>query len=184
MFPTDPVVTFPLHPREWTLEETLALPEDQGQRVELVDGALVVSPAPGIAHQRVAQRLQAALDKAVPAGHELLPGINVVLGPRRLLIPDLAVTTLPGIDATYCEGSDLLLAAEVMSHSSRVYDQALKRQLYADAAVPFFLLVDPATTPVSATCFELAGDGYREIAQAGDGTLALTRPFGVTVYLG
>jgi Uma2 family endonuclease len=84
----------------------------------------------------------------------------------------------------YCEGADLLLTVEVMSPSSRAYDKALKMQLYGDAGVPFFLLVDPATTPVSATCFELAGDSYQEIAQAGDGTLALTRPFGVTVYLG
>jgi Uma2 family endonuclease len=179
-----PADTFPQHPRAWTLDEVLALPEDQGQRVELVDGAVVVSPAPGMPHQRALHRMEVAFDAAVPAGHELLPGINVVLSSRRLLIPDLAVTTVPGSNAVYCEGRDLLLAVEVISPSSRVYDRALKRQLYADAGVPFFLLVDPAADPVAATCFELDGDSYREIAQAHDGNLALTRPFGVTVYLG
>ncbi|MFN8572030.1 MAG: hypothetical protein U0132_08240 [Gemmatimonadaceae bacterium] len=35
----------------WTRDEVLALPED-GRRYELVDGALLVSPSPGYAHQR------------------------------------------------------------------------------------------------------------------------------------
>lgn len=178
-----PADTFPQHPREWTLEEVLALPEDQGQRVELVDGAVVVSPAPGFAHQRVLQRLQVALVDAAPPEYEPLPGINVVLNSRRLLIPDLAVTTVPGVDAVSCDGADLLLAVEIISPSSRAYDGALKRQLYAEARVPFFLLVDPAAAPVTATCFELAGGAYRESARAEDGVLALTRPFAVTVRL-
>jgi hypothetical protein len=72
----------------------------------------------------------------------------VVLSSRRLLIPDLAVTTVPGVDAVSCDGADLLLAVEIISPSSRAYDGALKRQLYAEARVPFFLLVDPAATPV------------------------------------
>lgn len=179
-----PADTFPQHPREWTLDEVLALPEDQGQRVELVDGAVVVSPAPGLAHQRVLQRLQIALLDAVPAECESLPGINVVLSSRRLLIPDLAVTTVPGLDAVYCDGADLLLAVEVISPSSRAYDGALKRQLYAEARVPFFLLVDPAAAPVAATCFELVGGTYREVGRAEEGVLSLTRPFAVTVRLG
>jgi Uma2 family endonuclease len=81
-----PADTCPRHPREWTLEEVLALPDDQGQRVELVDGAVVVSPAPGFVHQRVLQRLQVAFIAAVPDEFESLPGINVVLNSRRLLI--------------------------------------------------------------------------------------------------
>lgn len=162
----------------------LALPEDQGQRVELVDGAVVVRPAPGLARQRVLQRLQVALHQATPPQWEPLPGINVVLDSRRLLIPDLAVTTVPGLDAVYCDGADLLLAVEISSPSSRAYDGALKRQLYAEAQVPFFLLVDPAATPVAATCFGLNGGTYSEIARADDGVLTLTRPFAVTVRLG
>ncbi|HEX3592748.1 MAG TPA: Uma2 family endonuclease [Pseudonocardiaceae bacterium] len=178
-----PADTFPQHPREWTLEEVLALPDDRGQRVELVDGAVVVTPAPGFAHQRVLHRMQVAFDAAVPADCELLPGVNVVLNGQRLLIPDFAVTTVPGLDALYCDGADVLLAAEIISPSSRVYDRALKRQLYAEAGVPFFLLVDPADRPVSAVCYELAGDGYAESARSDQGRLVLTRPFPVTVDL-
>jgi Uma2 family endonuclease len=167
-----------------TLEEVLALPEDQGRRVELVDGTVVISPTPEVPHQRVLQRLLIAFDRAAPAEFEVLPGVNVVLSPRRLLIPDFVVTTVPGIEAVYCDGADIMLAAEIISPSSRTYDCALKRQLYAEARVPFFLLVDPAADPVTATCYELDGDEYRESARADGGRLTLTRPFGVTVRLG
>ncbi|HEX4704513.1 MAG TPA: hypothetical protein VH352_20465 [Pseudonocardiaceae bacterium] len=43
--------------------------------------------------------------------------MNVLLSRRRLVIPDLVVTTVPGIDALYCEGVDLLLAVEIISSS-------------------------------------------------------------------
>jgi hypothetical protein len=46
------------------------------------------------------------------------------------------------------------------------------------------VLVDPATSPVSAVCDELDGDEYRESARGDDGRSTLTRPFAVTVDLG
>ena len=63
---TMPADTFPQHPAVWTLDEVLALPEDQGSRVELVDGTVVVSPAPTAHHQRVLHRLQIAWDRSIP----------------------------------------------------------------------------------------------------------------------
>jgi Uma2 family endonuclease len=175
--------TFPQHPAVWTLDEVLALPEDQGSRVELVDGTVVVSPAPTARHQRVLHRLQIAWDRSIPPDCELLPGVNVVLGGARLLIPDLAVVTNPGVDTVYYKGDELLMAVEIHSPSTRAYDRALKRQLYEEAGVPFLVFVDPATDPVSAKCFELDGVEYRESVRGADGRLTLHRPFGVTVDL-
>ena len=65
-----PVDAFPQHPDNWTLGEVLALPEDQGQRIELVDGALHVSPAPTRTHQRLLHRIQMAWDSAMPPEYE------------------------------------------------------------------------------------------------------------------
>jgi Uma2 family endonuclease len=39
------------------------------------------------------------------------------------------------------------MAVEIHSPSTRTYDRALKRQLYAEAGVPFLVFVDPATDP-------------------------------------
>jgi len=106
------------------------------------------------------------------------------LNKQRLVIPDLVVTTVPGLDAVYCEGTDVLLAAEIISPSSRTYDHALKRLLYAEAGVPFFLIVDLVADPVSAICYEFRDGEYRESARSDGGCLSMTCPFPVTVDLG
>lgn len=179
-----PADTFPQHPADWTLEEVLALPEDQGSRVELVDGTVIVSPAPTSKHQRVLQRIQVALSNATPEQFEPLPGVNVVLSGARLLIPDLTVVTVPDADTVYYKGDEVLMAVEIHSPSTRAYDRALKRQLYAEAGVPFLVFVDPAREPIEAVCLRLDGDTYQESARAVNGQLTLTRPFAVTVDLG
>jgi len=178
-----PAETFPRHPRPWTLEEVLALPEDNGQRVELVDGTLVVSPSPTPTHQRILQRLQVALLGAVPPELELLPAVNVVLNGGRLLIPDLVVTNAPGHTNLYFTGDQIVVATEILSPSTRAYDRVLKRQLYAEAGIAFYLVVDPAPATPSATLLRLDGDDYREAARSADGLLRIEWPFPVEVDL-
>ena len=178
-----PAEEFPQHPRPWTLEEVLALPEDSGQRVELIDGAVVMSPAPAPTHQRILHRLQLALDGDVPAGMELLPGVNVVLNGGRLLIPDLVVTTSPGHTDVYFTGDQVLLAIEIMSPSSAVYDRVLKRQLYAEAGVQFFVIVDSKPAVPEVVLYELSGGDYEEIARSREGELRMHRPFPATIEL-
>lgn len=51
----------------------LDLTPDDGQRYELDDGVLVVSPAPMTIHQRVLHRLEFLLETACPPEFELLP---------------------------------------------------------------------------------------------------------------
>ncbi|HEX5407097.1 MAG TPA: hypothetical protein VFX16_32880 [Pseudonocardiaceae bacterium] len=80
--------------------------------MELVDGTAIVSLAPTSRHQRLPHRMQIAWDGAIPAGCELLPGVDVVLNGSRLLIPDLAVTE-PGADTVYYRGTELLMAVEI-----------------------------------------------------------------------
>jgi Uma2 family endonuclease len=57
--------------RPLTRDDLEALPDD-GHRYELLDGALLVTPAPGFRHQRTVVRLSAALMAVVPAGLEVL----------------------------------------------------------------------------------------------------------------
>lgn len=170
----------------WTLEAVLALPEDRtgGHRVELVDGALIVSAWPRIEHQRVLGRLQRQLQPVVPSVLELLPGVNLALGGDRLLVPDLVISRDPGCEGLCLTGEQMFLVCEVASPSTRLKDQTLKRALYAQARIPFHLLVDPAPDEVSATLFELTGEDYEPIARTEHGRLALTRPFEVTLELG
>ncbi|MEV7094668.1 Uma2 family endonuclease [Amycolatopsis sp. NPDC051045] len=77
---------------------------------------------------------------------------------------------------------DPLLAAEIVSPSTKIQDRILKRALYAEALIPYYLLVEPGE-PIAATLFELQGDEYAAIAQSDEADIELIRPFNATIRL-
>jgi Uma2 family endonuclease len=152
---------------EWTVEDLERLPDD-GRRYEIIDGSLVVSPAPAVGHQRVLSWLLIALAASRPPGVEVLPGANVLLpGQRtRLLVPDvLAVLGEPEIDggALAVPASAVLLAVEIVSPSSVSMDRVLKPNLYAEAGIGLYWRVEPGPAGPTVHTHELAGRSYRAV---------------------
>src|SRR5262249_19050756 len=49
-------MAMPAQPTEWTVEMVRALPDD-GNRYEVIDGELFVTPAPSVVHQRAVLEL-------------------------------------------------------------------------------------------------------------------------------
>lgn len=150
------------HPDPWTETEFWALPEDKGQRIELLDGSLLVSPAPKSGHQRITRRLANFLETGLPVGWEVLEGVNVRMAPGRVLIPDVAVVQARK-DVVAYEAAEVVLVAEVVPPSTAVQDHVLKRSLYAAASIPRYLIVeaDGDAPQRRALLFELGDDGYR-----------------------
>jgi Uma2 family endonuclease len=75
-----------------------------------------------------------------------------------------------------------VLAAEVISPTSRLRDAHLKKAVYARLGSASFWLVDPARNKPTLTVFELAAGAYREVAcVAGDEAWTATRPFPVRI---
>ena len=129
--------------------EFLALPESM-DHIELIDGEVIVSPAPSYGHQEVLGRLVLALRlwaRARPAGEEVVVGqspLDVRFGEGRILQPDAFV--LFGHLARDHEGPiDRVpaLCVEVLSRD-RVYDRVTKRAVYATAGVREYWTVHPA----------------------------------------
>lgn len=172
----------PKHGGPWTLDDLLALPEDNSLRIELVDGALVVSPLGSVRHQRLITRIVVALASACPAGFEATVELNVMLSGSRLLIPDFTVIK-PGATGVAQPVEDLLLVGEVLSPSTRIHDLVVKRQLYAEAGVPYYLMIDPKEPAVAATLLELRDTEYVEIATSEGGEFRIERPFSATIAL-
>ncbi|WP_158842973.1 Uma2 family endonuclease [Saccharothrix deserti] len=170
------------HHGPWTLDDVMALPEETFQRVELIDGSLLVSPRGADPHQRALRCVAMALRRACPVGLEALPGVNVLLSRSRMLVPDFTVN-VAGEDRRLLPVADLVLAGEVLEPSTRLRDLLVKRSLYAEAGVPFYLVVDPKEAGTTATLFQLDGAGYIEAAHSEGGVLALERPFPVTIEL-
>jgi len=180
---TPPVLDLLLHerpPGHFTEADLDALPESA--RYEIVDGVLLVTPPPGVAHQRLVLDLAVQLRDACPAGVEVLPDIGYRMADDRLLVPDLTVARTADLGARGLDGTALLVV-EVRSPSTRHYDAAFKRAVYAEAGVPSYWLADPDAP--SLTVLELHAGDYRDAARLdGVGELALTRPFPVTIRLG
>jgi len=129
----------------YTVEELRHFPDD-GNRYEILDGTLLVTPAPSLLHQRIVTALMgpliAAMDQPLHA-HVVAPGA-VVLRPRTQLEPDILVIPARfSRDATWDDVTEHWLAVEVLSPSSRVYDRDFKRDAYLALGVQEVWLVDP-----------------------------------------
>ena len=134
----------PIRVPTYTTDDLRRFPRD-GQRYELLDGFLLVTPAPGTAHQVVLSRLMAALLGYLPEGapaRVTSPG-EIEVAPKLLLDPDLLVwpsTYRPGTPWTTI--SAWWLAAEVSGRASRVYDRDFKRDVYLALGVREVWLID------------------------------------------
>jgi Uma2 family endonuclease len=126
-------------------EEFLSLPESN-QKIELVDGEVIVAPAPILWHQEILRRLVTSLgnwahgfESSVTIG---LSPLDVRFAPGRILQPDAMVflTKLPW-DQQGPINRVPEICVEVLS-SDRLYDRVTKRFIYAAAGVKEYWVVD------------------------------------------
>ncbi len=139
-------MAMPAHTLEWTADMARALPDD-GNRYEVLDGALVVTPAPSWRHQWVVGALYRALFDHAEAhriGRVLLSPADIEFSPRRLVQPDLFVVPWTArVPQSWREITTLVLAIEVLSPSTARADRQVKRRLYQSEGVPEYWIVDP-----------------------------------------
>ena len=149
--------------RPLTRADLETMPDD-GHRRELVDGTLLVSPAPSIRHQHVVRALLVILDEARPPHlTALCAPVDVVLSDRTVLQPDVLLARRDDLTDTHLPAPPVL-AVEVLSPSSRAVDRLLKYDRYAEAGVEHYWIVDPDEP--SLTAYRLSSDGsYAQIAQ-------------------
>ena len=134
------------HVKAWTVDDLAHMPDD-GQRYEVIDGELFVTPAPALRHQDAIAKLFLLLAPYVASqavGHVVFAPADVTFSPRRGVQPDLFVAPLvngrrPRQSADIRE---LLLAVEILSPSSVRADRVVKRAVYRDEGVAEYWVVD------------------------------------------
>ncbi|HLH71618.1 MAG TPA: Uma2 family endonuclease [Candidatus Dormibacteraeota bacterium] len=132
------------HVGPWTERDLVALPDD-GQRHELVEGRLLVSPPPSGPHQVLALRLARLLDDAAPPELQTVEGLGVRVPGGSVLVPDVLVAER---EAVLQDRSGILdpgavrLVAEVVSPGSATMDRLAKPALYARAGIPHLWRVE------------------------------------------
>ena len=143
----------------WTYNEYAALPDD-GQRYEIVNGVLVIAPAPSPEHQAIVgmifhyllvQVKFAGLGRVFPAP------INVDLGPKNVFQPDVVVVLNARLDRVAAKkiigAPDLVV--EVASYSTAAMDRIAKYPVYAHAGVTEYWIVKPERKTVEVFVLEV-----------------------------
>jgi Uma2 family endonuclease len=130
----------------WTAAQVRELPDD-GNRYEVVDGELLVTPAPRFDHQDAVARLWRLLDdylQVVRIGHATISPADVELDPHTLVQPDVFVVKL--VDGrrpkNWADLRGLVLAVEVLSPSSARADRTVKRRRYQREGIAEYWVVD------------------------------------------
>jgi len=148
-------VAMPATHTEWTVDMLDALPDD-GQRYEIIDGELFVTPSPSDVHQYVVGELHARLLaylRGSGIGHPVVSPSDVRRPEwqKNRVQPDVFVLRVvdgrrPAFPFAL---SDLLLAVEVTSPSNPRYDHQTKRVLYLKGGVPEYWIANPDTRTIS-----------------------------------
>ena len=167
------------HP--FTVSDLEEMPDD-GRRYELIDGTLLVSPAPGWAHQEATLALGMVLRQACPASMRVLAAPFAVRPDRYNEVqPDVLAARYEDLTERGLPRAPLL-AVEVISPTSRLRDASLKKAVYARLGTPSYWLVNPNPDEPSLTVFELSGAEYTEAGHVtGNEPWDATRPFPVRV---
>jgi Uma2 family endonuclease len=142
--------------RRWTTEEVERLVdarEGLTPRYELVDGELLVTPAPTRRHQRLVFRLGLLLERYL-SSHDLG---EVLLGPCELKLstgerfePDLVVVPAEQGRRPVASHAHVrpMLVCEALSPGSARHDRITKRRAFQRNGVPIYWIIDGDATAV------------------------------------
>jgi Uma2 family endonuclease len=167
--------------RPFTVHDLEAMPDD-GRRYELIDGMLLVTPAPGWSHQEMAATLYRALHAACPPElRVLLAPFAVRTAPINEVQPDVLVARYDDLTEA-CLPVAPVLAVEALSRSTQLNDRNTKKAHYERLGVPSYWLLDPLQ-PGGIEVYELDEQGRYKLTAAvsGDEVFAAQRPFPVQV---
>jgi Uma2 family endonuclease len=147
----------------YTVDDLDRFPDD-GNRYELLDGVLLVTPAPRAVHQIVAFRIASILGNGLGThAHVVGPGA-ISVPPGTQLQPDVLVYPSRFSPTTdWPKVTEHWLAVEVLSRSSRIYDREFKRDAYFALGVTEVWLVDIRDQSVEVCRGRGSGDTVRDL---------------------
>ncbi len=171
--------------RHWTYQDYLQL--DDEQRYEIIEGELLMVPAPSSFHQWYSRNLEMLLFEFVrehDLGYVFDAPIDVILSPANVVQPDILFIAKARREIIQERGifgaPDLVV--EIVSPSSVHRDYHAKQKLYERFGVWEYWLVDPGNRAVDV--LGLGDAGYTSVSFASDGGAVTSQVLdGLTVSL-
>jgi Uma2 family endonuclease len=164
----------------FTVDDLERMPDD-GRRYELVDGVLMVSPAPTVPHQVVQLQLGIVLQASCPGHLGVVPGPGVRMSDDTELIPDLVVVDRDQLRARRVTRTPLL-AVEIQSPSTALFDLNTKKAVYERFSIGSYWIVVPDADQPELTAFELREGHYQQVAHVSGGQpFRALQPFPVEI---
>lgn len=149
----------------WTYEAYASLPED-GRQYEIVQGVLMMTPAPEPAHQGIAGEIYRYLCSQIldtQRGLVLTAPVDVVFSEDMSTQPDVLILLKEHLDRL--QEKRILgapdLVVEIASPSTAAYDRLVKHDIYEQAGVPEYWLVKPKAQTIEV--FALETGKYRSL---------------------
>lgn len=158
-----------------TYDDLEAIPQErEGDRHELIDGELVVTPSPTPNHQIISVNIEYALLLHIRErglGMMLHAPADIRLTPDNVLIPDIIFIAQNRLHIIGPKTIDAApdLVVEILSPGTRRRDLDTKRSLYARFGVQEYWIVDPDARSV--TVLALMGDRYEPVPLADEGII-------------
>ena len=153
-----------------TYEDYRTTPEDK--RYELLDGELILAPAPRTSHQSVQIALGSRMYQFVEAeglGQVFLAPTDVVLSDTDVVQPDILFVSRERAhiitEDNIQDAPDMVI--EILSPSTADRDRGFKRALYARHGVREYWLVGPDSATV--TVLALEEEGFEVVGTYGEG---------------
>jgi Uma2 family endonuclease len=165
--------------RKMTVDEFLAWAEGREGRWELYNGVPYAMPAERTGHIKVKSAVYLALLRAVQrAGlpcHVLTDGSGVRTSRHVMHAPDALAYCGPELPDDALEVPNPMIVVEVLSPSTRKFDETVKREGYFSLpSVHHYLIVDPEGPPI--VHHSRQPDGATLKAEAHKGMLTLSPP--------
>lgn len=142
----------------WTYGDYAALPAD-GHRYEIVNGVLLMTPAPSPGHQDIVGEIFSCLRTSVKLAGlgRVFPGpVDVELGPKDVFQPDVVVVLNEHLDRVKAKkivgAPDLVV--EIASPSTAAYDRLTKYEKYVHSGIPEYWIVKPTQRNVEVLVLE------------------------------
>lgn len=173
----------------WSYDDLQHFPDDRMRR-EIMEGELVVSPAPETIHQEIAVHLLAIIYEwaKTHGGKVYTAPVDVVFSANDVVEPDIvfvAKAHLNKITKKNIQGAPDL-AVEILSPSTRKVDETIKLRRYGEFGVGEYWIVDPDARLVRVYRQTQAGAFGKPLLLAAENGDILTSPLfaGLEIGLG